>query len=121
MTNLYRGLLLVLTTKFNELILAFRNHTQSFKPDTTDPDDYFDVGVIGFWNLMLEIILTIFALACLVVGVGLVAVLAVIFYPCHGFYRYSYLVLKNIKSHEPIREKITETPIIIKKDGQEKE
>ena len=60
MTELYRGILLVLTNKFNELILSFRNHIQSFKQETTDPESYFDVGVLGFWNLMLEIVLTLF-------------------------------------------------------------
>ena len=84
MTDLYRGLLLVLTNKFYELILAFRTHIQSFKEETQDPDSYFDVGVLGFWNLMLEIVLTLLSLCCLVAGVALIAVLAIVFYPCHA-------------------------------------
>jgi len=123
MTDLYRGLLLVLTDKFNELVLAFRSHIQSFKHVTDDPTSYFDVGVLGFWNLMLEIVLTIFALSCLVIGVGLIAFLAIIFYPCHGFIRYSSLVLKNIKGPDtPLKEQVpNETPTIIRKDVKEKE
>lgn len=128
MTELYRGLLLVLTNKFNELILSFRTHVQSFKQETTDPDNYYDVGVMGFWNLMLEIVLTLFALACLVLGVSLIATMAVVFYPCHGFIRYTSLTLKNIKnpSAELIgKEKpdsdINEPPVIIKTNGKEKE
>ena len=124
MTELYRGLLLVLTNKFNELILSFRTHIQSFRDQTTDPNNYFDVGVIGFWNLMLEIVLTLFALGCLVTGVSLVAGLAIIFYPCHGFVRYTSLVLKNIRAPEPpIKEKSPDdnAPIIIKKNDKEKE
>jgi len=123
MTELYRGLLLVLTNKFNELIVSFRTHIQSFRNETTDPTNYFDVGVIGFWNLMLEIVLTLFALGCLVTGVSLVAGLAIVFYPCHGFVKYSSLVLRNIRTPEPtIKEKTPEeSPIIIKKDVKEKE
>ena len=52
MTELYRGLLLVLTSKFYELILSFREHIQSFKQETSDPTSYFDIGILGFWNLM---------------------------------------------------------------------
>jgi hypothetical protein len=125
MTDLYRGLLLVLTNKFNELIVAFRTHIQSFKEETQDPDSYFDVGVLGFWNLMLEIVLTLLSLSCLVIGVSLIAVLAMVFYPCHAFLRYSSLILKStrhpeesVKKIEPVVE---ESPVIIKKDGKEKE
>jgi hypothetical protein len=123
MTELYRGLLLVLTNKFNELILSFREHTQSFKKNTDDPENYFDVGVLGFWNLMLEVVLTLFALTCLILGVGLVAALAVVFYPLHAVLQYSALLLKNTR-HPPqeipiLREEIKakeESPVIIKKE-----
>jgi hypothetical protein len=128
MTDLYRGLLLVLTNKFNELIVAFRTHIQSFKEETQDPDSYFDVGVLGFWNLMLEIVLTLLSLSCLVIGVSLIAVLAMVFYPCHAFLRYSSLILKSTRHPEstqsPPEKKvepiIEESPIIIKKDDKEK-
>ena len=127
MTELYRGLLLVLTNKFNELILSFRTHVQAFKQETNDPDNYYDVDVLGFWNLMLEITLTIFALTCLVFGVSLIASLAVIFYPCHGFLRYTALTLKNIKhptTESNVKDKSqsnAESPVIIKKNDKEKE
>ena len=124
MTELYRGLLLVLTNKFNELILAFRTHVQSFKRDTTDPSNYFDVDVLGFWNLMLEIVLTLFSLTCLVMGVSLVAALAIVFYPCHAFVRYTSLVLRNIRNPamDAPKEKVNdESPVIIKKNDKEKE
>lgn len=125
MTELYRGLLLVLTNKFNELIVAFRTHIQSFKEETQDPESYFDVGVLGFWNLMLEIVLTLLSLSCLVAGVSLIAILAIIFYPCHAFLRYASLILKStrhpdeaVKKIEPVVE---ESPVIVKKDVKEKE
>jgi hypothetical protein len=130
MTELYRGILLVLTNKFNELIVSFRTHTQSFKQETLDPDNYFDVGVLGFWNLMLEIVLTLFALSCLVIGVSLVATLAIVFYPFYAILRYSSLLLKNTRHPQSemleTKEKVpptlgNESPVIIKKDGKEKE
>ena len=125
MTELYRGLLLVLTNKFNELILSFRTHIQSFKQETNDPDNYYDVGVLGSWNLMLEIVLTLFALACLVLGVSLIASLAVVFYPCHGFIRYTSLTLRNIKNPtpEPMTKENSndDSPVIIKTNVKEKE
>lgn len=126
MTELYRGLLLVLTGKFNELILAFRTHIQSFKQATNDPDNYFDVDVLGFWNLMLEISMTLFAIVCLLTGLTLIAILAMTFYPCHAFLRYSSLMLKNIKTPqaEIINKEKTQdsqSPVIIKKNDKEKE
>ena len=121
MTDLYRGLLLVLTNKFYELILAFRTHIQSFKEETQDPENYFDVGVLGFWNLMLEIVLTLLSLSCLIVGVALIATLAIIFYPCHAFLRYASLVLKStrhpevtpVEPEKKIEPVIEESPVII--------
>lgn len=124
MTELYRGLLLVLTNKFNELILSFRTHIQSFNQYTKDPDNYYDVGVLGFWNLMLEIILTLFSVTCLIIGVSLIAILAIVFYPCFGFLRYVSLTLKNIRHpglDSTAKEKSDESPVIIKKNDKEKE
>jgi hypothetical protein len=128
MTELYRGLLLVLTNKFNELIVSFRTHIQSFNEETQDPDSYFDVGVLGFWNLMLEIILTLLSLSCLVVGVSLIAVLAIVFYPCHAFLRYSSLIVKSTRHPESsqlslekkVEPTVEEFPVVIKKDDKEK-
>lgn len=125
MTELYRGLLLVLTGKFNELILAFRTHIQFFKQATNDPDNYFDVDVLGFWNLMLEISMTFFAIVCLLTGLTLIAILAITFYPCHAFLRYSSLFLKTIKTPQAEiinKEKIydSKSQIIIKKNDKEK-
>ena len=48
MTALYRGILLVLTSKFYELILSLRSHVQSFNVETSDYSNYFDVGVLGW-------------------------------------------------------------------------
>jgi hypothetical protein len=123
MTALYRGILLVLTSKFYELILSLRSHVQSFNVETSDYSNYFDVGVLGFWNFMLEIILTIFSILCLLTGVVLIASLAVVFYPMHATLKYCALLLKNTR-HPPLEmpvlseetNKISESPIIMKKE-----
>jgi len=123
MTALYRGILLVLTSKFYELILSSRSHVQSFNLETSDYNNYFDVGVLGFWNLMLEIILTIFSIFCLLLGVVLIAGLSVVFYPLYAVVRYSALLLKNtrhppaeISAYQNVTTSATESPVIIKKE-----
>ena len=129
MTKIYRGLLLVLTGKFYELILSQRTHIQSFRQETEDVNEYFDIGVIGFWNLMLEVTFTLFALICLISGVGLVAILAIIFYPLHALLNYVCFVFKNIRSPQSEISTVTErlpfvsnsSPVIIKNNDKEKE
>lgn len=123
MTELYRGLLLVLTSKFNELIVSLRIHIQSFNQNTNDTESYFDFGVLGFWNLMLEITFSIFALVCLILGVSLVASLAIIFYPCYAVVRYASFVLKNTRNPSSdiptLQDQIQaqeEAPVIMKKE-----
>lgn len=129
MTKIYRGLLLVLTGKFYELILAQRTHIQSFRQETEDVNDFFDTGVVGFWNLMLEVTFTLFSLVCLIVGVSLVAILAVFFYPLHALLNYFCYIFKNTKNPQPeiptINERLPSDldsqPVIIKKNDKEKE
>lgn len=125
MTELYRGLLLVLTNKFNELIMAFRSHVRSFNQAADDPENYFDVGIVGFWNLMLEIVLTVFTLLCLVLGVVLIAGLAITFYLPYAFLQYGSLLLRNTRNPPPEIPVLTdknqeESPVIIKNHGKEK-
>lgn len=127
MTELYRGLLLVVTTKFYELILAFRSHIRSFKEQTSDPYNYFDVGVLGFWNLILEIIFIMFSLLCLIAGISLIAVLAVGVYPLYAILQYSSLLVKNTRNPPVeslvLNDKIpsSDSAVIIKNNGKEKE
>ncbi len=122
MTQLYRGILLVLTNKFYELILSLRSHIQSFKVNTFDQNSYFDVGVLGFWNLMLEIAMTVFAMACLLTGVMLIACLAIAFYPLHAIVQYSSLLLRNTRNPPPdvappdTVKPEEQSPVIIKKE-----
>lgn len=98
MTELYRGLLYLLSEKFFSIIECFRDHVRSFKPKTEDPTIYFDVGVLGFWNLLLEITLTVFSLGCLLAGIVLITVMAIVFYPFHAVTRFGSLLVSGTRN-----------------------
>ena len=100
MTELYRGLLHVLTTNFNNLIDTLRNHIRSFNQKTTDEGNFLDVGVLGFWNLMLEVVFTLFVLISLTIGVILTAGLAVSAYPFVAFLTYSRNLLVGTRGKQ---------------------
>lgn len=125
MTELYRGILLILFGKYNDLVITLRDHVRSHKQITSDPSNYLDFGVMGFWNLMLEISMTIFGIGVLTAGVILVAVLAVICYPLTAVFNGCSLVLSNtrnpdsavVRPEEPRLEPVLkeEQPVILKK------
>lgn len=106
MTELYRGLLTVLTDKFNNLIETLRKHIRSFRKETKDQSIYFDVGIIGFWNLMLEIFFTLFVFVCLLSGILLTAVLAIVAYPFAAILNYSSLLLKGVRNPKVVHDEI---------------
>lgn len=97
MTQLYRNLLYLLSEQFFETIKCFREQVRSFKPRTDDPTMYFDVGVIGFWNLLFEIVLTVFSLCCLMTGIALITVMAIVFYPLHAIARFGSLLVRGTR------------------------
>ena len=114
MTDLYRGLLSIFTSKFYNMIEVLRNHTRSFKSETADPSNYLDVGILGFWNLILEIILTLFVIGCLTIGIVLLLSLAIVSYPCEAVLSYSAKLLHYT------RNPVDEQPVIIKNDQEKK-
>lgn len=115
MTELYRGILEILVMRFIEQVETLRMHIRSHNSGLSENLE-IDIGVSGFWNLMLEIVFTIFSILFLLTGVCLAVVLAVFAYPIAAFINYGSWLVSNIKS--PPQDK----PIIIKKDnGQEKE
>jgi hypothetical protein len=125
MTELYRGILLILFNKFNDLIITLREHIRSYKQQTTDPTNYMDIGVLGFWNLMLEISVSVFGMAVLATGVALVAVLAMVFYPLTALFNLCASVLINtrhpesstMKLEKKVEPVVEESPVfIIKKE-----
>ena len=98
MTELYRNLLLVLTNKFNEIILTLRKNIRTINKKNLDYTSSIDVGVSGFWNLLLEIVFTLYSIICLFVGVILTLVLAVLAYPVAGLFNYIKWFFFNIRN-----------------------
>lgn len=116
MTELYRGLLEILVMRCIEQIESLRNHIRSHNSGRGQNQD-FDIGIAGFWNLMLETVFTVFTIVFLFLSVCLVFVLAVISYPFAAFINYGAWLLKNTKNPSDDNP----TPTIIKqKDVQEK-
>jgi hypothetical protein len=114
MTELYRGLLQILVMRCIEQIESLRIHIRSHNSGHSQIDQ-FDIGVSGFWNLMLETIFTIFTILFVLLFVCLTASLAIISYPFAAFINYGGWLLKNTKNPPE------ESPIIIKQsNGQEK-
>jgi hypothetical protein len=117
MTDLYRGLLLVLTEKFTDLISTLRMHIRLYR---SMDSNILDMGVSGFWNLMLEVIFTLFGIGCLCAGILLTAVLAVFAYPLKAMLNMTESVLRSVRNpqHEVESQKIPpqlEDPVIGKK------
>lgn len=114
MTELYRGLLEILVMRCIEQIESLRNHIRSHNSGHGQNRD-FDIGVAGFWNLMLETVFTVFIILFLLSAVCLAAVLAVTSYPFAALINYGSWLMKNTKNPDD------DSPIIIKqKDVQEK-
>lgn len=112
MTELYRGLLEILVMRFIEQVETLRMHIRANNTGTVENFE-MDIGVIGFWNLMLETVFTIFSILFLITGVCLAAVLAIVSYPLAAFINYSSWLLSNTRN--PNQDK----PIIIKQDNDQ--
>jgi hypothetical protein len=114
MTELYRGLLEILVMRLIEQVETLRMHIRANNTGTVENFE-IDIGVTGFWNLMLETVFTIFSILFLITGVCLAAVLAIGSYPFAAFINYGSWLLSNTRN--PNQDK----PIIIKQEnGQEK-
>jgi hypothetical protein len=122
MTELYRGLLYILTTRFNGVLDTFRTHIRSFNPQTSDPENYLDVGVFGFWNLVLEIIFTLFSIACLTAGILLLITLALFAYPFEAALTFSSKIVGYTRNPPPdfFDEPAEDQPVIVKRNDKEK-
>lgn len=112
MTELYRGLLEILVMRFIEQVETLRMHIRSHNSGYAE-NSQIDIGVIGFWNLMLETVFTIFSIIFLITGVFLAAVLAIVSYPVAAFINYGAWLLLNTRSPDKI---VDEQPKIIKTD-----
>ena len=104
MTDLYRGLLEIFVMRCIEQIESLRVHIRSHNSGISKNKD-FDVGVSGFWNLILETLFTIFVVAFLMSGICLTACLAILSYPFAAIINYGILVLwctKNTPNEDPV-------------------
>jgi len=97
MTELYRGLLEILVMRCIEQVESLRIHIRSHNSGKSEIID-FDIGVTGFWNLVLEIVFTMFTVIFLVSGISLIAILAVSSYPFAAFVNYGAWIFKNTKN-----------------------
>lgn len=114
MTELYRGLLEIFVMRYVEQIESLRTHIRSHNLGV-NVDKEFDIGVTGFWNLVLEAACTIFTIAFLMSAICLTTALVVVSYPFAAFINYWGWLLKNTKNPKG------DSPVIIKQsDEQEK-
>jgi hypothetical protein len=114
MTELYRGLLEILVMRCIEQIESLRVHIRSHNSGKSEIVD-FDIGVTGFWNLLLEIVFTMFTVTFLIFGICLIAFLALSSYLPAAFLNYGAWLFRNTRN--PPNDEL----IIIKQNnGQEK-
>ncbi len=97
MTELYRGLLEILVMRCIEQIESLRVHIRSHNSGKSQIVD-FDIGVTGFWNLLLEIVFTIFTVTFLISGICLIAILVVSSYPFAAFLNYGAWLFRNTRN-----------------------
>jgi hypothetical protein len=114
MTELYRGLLEILVMRCIEQIESLRVHIRSHNSGKSEIVD-FDIGVTGLWNLLLEIVFTIFTVTFLISGIALIAVLVVSSYPFAAFLNYGAWLFRNTRN--PPNDELL---IIKQKNEQEK-
>jgi len=112
MTKLYRGLLEIFVMRCVEQIESLRVHIRSHNSgDSHDTD--FDIGVTGFWNLMLEAVFTIFTVTFLMLSICLTTSVAIVSYPFAAFINYGAWVMKNTKNPRD------DSPVIVKQSNDQ--
>lgn len=113
MTELYRGLLTILATSLNELMTKFRTHIRTFNDIESKRGTEYDFGVMGFWNLMLEIVINFYVITAKFFGIVLISVLALFFYPGYAFLRMLGRVFRGIlaESADNYKPSITEAKV----------
>jgi hypothetical protein len=79
MTQMFRGLLDILHQNRSDLHQSLNLHIRSF--DRKTDQDELDLGVTGFWSLMLELVFNCYTQTVLAVGITLVMLLSLITYP----------------------------------------
>jgi len=78
LTQVFRGLLDILHQSRSDLHQTLNTHIRSF--DQKTKEDELDLGVTGFWSLMLELVFNCYTQTVLAVGITLVMLLSLITY-----------------------------------------
>lgn len=86
MLHLYRGLIDILNARASALNEDFKQHIQTHRQyHERDVENHVNsYGTDGYWNLILEIIFLIYIKFVHVVGIVLIATLAIVFFPLSG-------------------------------------
>ena len=79
-TQMFRGLLDILHQNRADLHQTLNTHIRSFDRKTNE-DQELDLGVAGFWSLMLELVFNCYTQTVLAVGITLILLLSMITYP----------------------------------------
>ena len=122
MTELYRGLLTILATSLNDLMTKFRTHIRSFNDIESKRGTEYDFGVMGFWNLMLEIVINFYVITAKFFGIVMISMLALCFYPGYAFLRmlgrvFRGLLAESADNYKPNTTEEKVEPVI---ENQEK-
>lgn len=80
MARLYRGLLDILRSKNDSTMVAIIAHVRSFDQVPEETEEPY-TGVLGFWRMLIEMVLQVYTQICLFGGVMLVLALVIVSWP----------------------------------------
>lgn len=84
MINLYRGIIDILLQQCKLMDEKFCNHIRSNISKESIADD--QLGLTGFWNLLLEITFVLFTKMILIFGIGIIAAFTLFFFPLNAIW-----------------------------------
>jgi len=82
MINLYRGIIDILLQQCKAMDEKFCNHIRSHVSKESIEGD--QLGLTGFWNLLLEITFVLFTKLAFLFGISIVAVFTLVFFPLNA-------------------------------------
>ena len=109
MLKLYRGLLDVLKDSTTLIKNQFVDHIRHFN-NGDDADQSMRLGVKGFWNLILEMIITAFMSVVSIMGLILIFSLAIVSFPLHAVKRAFGAISNNIPNPRFVEEPAKKEP-----------
>jgi hypothetical protein len=84
MINLYRGIIDILLQQCKAMDEKFCNHIRgNVSKESIDGDQ---LGLTGFWNLLLEITFVLFTKLAFLFGISIVAAFTLIFFPLNAIW-----------------------------------